>query len=562
MNVYEMARHYASSGGGSSNQSSGNGNGNECSEQSTGMVDAILAQISKLDNVPNLNLIDKGQVIVNFKDKPIQITQDIFFKIMSIDVNEGNKVSSIKLSLMSNTLSAAELGTYVKNVYQDYLQEIKNSLGNNIYFFDQKSKDSQPPHMPTTTDAASIDTHKRMRINTAPKHLNFTMTPFYSNKQFSNIYGDEIRAIESRLRFFIQRRDWYDSKGIPYQLGFLLSGIPGAGKTSVIRAIANLTKRHIINVNFANITTATQLKNLFYSDKIQVFNDSSLDSIQSYFIPIQQRIYVIEELDGNGDIVKQRCDESTPQNVVNDELTLQEILTVLDGTMEIPGRIVIMTTNHPEILDRALIRPGRIDVKVHFDYASVNLIVDMFGAYMDDVLPDEYHARLPDKKLSPAEVGQVLFRHFGSNNYSNIVHDLIDTANCKLQTANKTDVERKPDVNIEHSKQPQPPAYPIVETVVEQSQSQSQSQSPTDPIVETIVEQPQSPADPIVETGLLADPFVGKPHGHTNESIRWVRKMEKVIDKSPMFSDTMDTLDTMDLQGSHKLLYSNLLQVM
>jgi adenylate kinase len=445
---------------------------------------------------------------------------------------------------MSNTLSAAELGTYVKNVYQDYLQEIKNSLGNNIYFFDQKSKDSQPPHMPTTTDAASIDTHKRMRINTAPKHLNFTMTPFYSNKQFSNIYGDEIRAIESRLRFFIQRRDWYDSKGIPYQLGFLLSGIPGAGKTSVIRAIANLTKRHIINVNFANITTATQLKNLFYSDKIQVFNDSSLDSIQSYFIPIQQRIYVIEELDGNGAIVKQRSDDSTPQNVVNDELTLQEILTVLDGTMEIPGRIVIMTTNHPEILDRALIRPGRIDVKVHFDYASVNLIVEMFGAYMDDVLPDEYHARLPDKKLSPAEVGQVLFRHFESKNYSNIVHDLIETANCKLQTvncklqtANKIDVERKPDV-----KQPQ---------------------SPADPIVETVVEQPQSPADPIVEqppcdTGLLSDPFVGKPLGHTNESIRWIRKMEKVIDKSPMFSDTMDTLDTMDLQGWG----SNLLPVM
>lgn len=166
-----------------------------------------------------------------------------------------------------------------------------------------------------------------MLINAAPKQLSFTMSPFYSNKQFYNIYGDQVRLIEKRIKFFIENKEWYDSKGIPYQLGILLSGVPGAGKTSLIKAIANYTKRHIINVNFANITTATQLKNLFYYDKLQVYTDNSMANVNAYFIPIDQRVYVLEEIDAVSDIVKQRTSQDLPKQTVSDELTLMEILT-------------------------------------------------------------------------------------------------------------------------------------------------------------------------------------------------------------------------------------------
>lgn len=46
----------------------------------------------------------------------------------------------------------------------------------------------------------------------------------------------------------------------------------------------------------------------------------------------------------------------------------QGLLNVLDGVVETPGRIVIMTTNHPETLDPALIRPGRIDKRINLGY--------------------------------------------------------------------------------------------------------------------------------------------------------------------------------------------------
>jgi AAA+ superfamily predicted ATPase len=426
---FRMMRIYDNKDSSAGNSSAG---GETTSEETNGMVDAVLAHISKLENVPTFSLIDKGQIMAVYKDKPIQMTREIFCKIDAINFTNMGNVASIKFTLLSNALSASEISVYVKKLYQDYLQEMKNSLGSNIFFFDQKSRESTAPSLPASSNTADIINHKRMIISSAPKQLSFTMTPFYSNKRFSNIFGNEIREIEKRVRFFVEKREWYDSKGIPYQLGLLLSGIPGAGKTSVIRAIANLTKRHIVNVNFANITTATQLKNLFFSDKLQVFSDHTLSNSQSYFIPIQQRLYVLEEIDAIGDIVKQRRPSGaggSESTAVNDELTLGEILTVLDGTMEVPGRMIVMTTNHPEVLDDALIRPGRIDVQAAFTYATRELIADMYIAYLEKELSPESVAQLPNAVLSPAEVGQVLFRHFGMpSTEDEIVADLVKTA--------------------------------------------------------------------------------------------------------------------------------------
>jgi hypothetical protein len=139
------------------------------------------------------------------------------------------------------------------------------------------------------------------------------------------------RQVENRVTFFLDNREWYDQRGIPYQLGLLLSGVPGSGKTSIIRAVANLTKRHIVNVNFSTITTATQLKNLFFSEKLTVYTDSSMTSYDVLSIPIENRIYVLEEIDALTNIVRQRIPGERKDDPLPDELTLGEILTALDG---------------------------------------------------------------------------------------------------------------------------------------------------------------------------------------------------------------------------------------
>lgn len=63
------------------------------------------------------------------------------------------------------------------------------------------------------------------------------------------------------------------------------------------------------------------------------------------------------------------------------EVTLSGLLNALDGVAAQHGRIVVMTSNHPEKLDPALVRPGRIDVKVELDHADDKQIATMFARF-------------------------------------------------------------------------------------------------------------------------------------------------------------------------------------
>ena len=362
------------------------------------------------------------------------MTKDIFAKIETIDKDpETGMVASLSMVLLSNSLSSCEITKWVKYVYLLYKEQIKNALGDTLYFFDHKNRvDQTDPRgsLPIGDDSEKARATQRvMKIATAPRQLNFIKSPFYSNKTFANIFGEEVREVEERVNFFLENKNWYDERGIPYQLGLMLSGVPGSGKTSIIRAIANLTKRHIVNVNFANISTATQLKNLFFSEKITVYTDSTMSNFDVLTIPLENRIYVLEEIDAISNIVKQRLEGEIREEPIPDELTLGEILTVLDGTLESPGRIVVMTSNHPEILDRALVRPGRIDVAVKFGYAKRQLITEMFLCFFGQKFSPELVNQIPDEKLTAAEVGQILFRHFKNPDQQIILDDLIKSSN-------------------------------------------------------------------------------------------------------------------------------------
>jgi DNA replication protein DnaC len=406
-------------------------------QETNGMIDAILNFISKLENVPELQLIDNGRTLINFLNKPLQITKDIYIKVEVVNKNvENAKIENVKFVLLSNDLSASEIARWVRYTYGIYKEEIKNAFGDHIYFFDQKQRGDQiDPRGHLGFSDNDVNTARMMKLQSAPKQLGFIKNKFYSNKSFKNIFGKQVREIEDRVKFFLENKKWYDDKGIPYQLGLLLSGVPGSGKTSIIRAIANLTKRHIINVNFANIQTATQLKNLFFNEEITFYSDNTLTQTQTLCLPLDQRIYVLEEIDSVGDIVHQRIEGLLQKSVLPDELTLGEILTVLDGTLECPGRIVIMTSNYPDVLDKALIRPGRMDVSVKFGNADRDLIVEMFNTFFDKVFPTDKVHEIPDNCLTAAEVGQVFFRHFKRVNVENIILDLIKTADKKPVTA-------------------------------------------------------------------------------------------------------------------------------
>jgi hypothetical protein len=94
-------------------------------------------------------------------------------------------------------------------------------------------------------------------------------------------------------------------------------------------------------------------------------------------------------------------------------ITLSDLLNVLDGSVESPGRIIIFTTNHPERIDPALLRPGRVDLQIHFDMASRQVIADLYKCYYDLPFPMEDFDKLPDRVHSPALISSVLLGCFG-----------------------------------------------------------------------------------------------------------------------------------------------------
>jgi hypothetical protein len=99
-----------------------------------------------------------------------------------------------------------------------------------------------------------------------------------------------------------------------------------------------------------------------------------------------------------------------------DELNLSGLLNVLDGVVDTPGRIVVMTTNHPELLDQALIRPGRIDKKLLMGYMRATDVMKMIEHYFGTILTESQKRRVKDAigggdggqtpkiKLTPAQV--------------------------------------------------------------------------------------------------------------------------------------------------------------
>ena len=96
-------------------------------------------------------------------------------------------------------------------------------------------------------------------------------------------------------------------------------------------------------------------------------------------------------------------------------LNLSFLLNLLDGVLETPGRIIIATSNHPERLDKALIRPGRIDINLEVGFCTRDMIVDMCRYFYDDnTLNIREEDWVYDKKITPAEMNKIMLNNFDS----------------------------------------------------------------------------------------------------------------------------------------------------
>merc|ERR1712061_95264 len=353
---------------------------------------------------------------------PFKMNDDVFGYVNITKENEGNEKNPVKaeefqISLYSETLNADELRSVLESWVKEYEGKLNKNNDKHLKFF------LYSPSGDVTEDYYDPTRH-------------YSEFKFESGKTFSNVFYPEKTDIVQRLDFFTQNKAWYKQRGIPYTMGFLFYGDPGCGKTSTIKAIANHTQRHIVSVPLNKIKTAKELLNVFYNVRMN-YKD----------IPLDKRLYVLEDIDA-ADLKDTVGERSTKEKTKDDEesdsnkedtpldmnflgllknstafdkkfgvqkLTLAALLEVLDGVMEMEGRMLIIPTNYPEKLDKALIRPGRIDMKVHFGKMTGENIIKMYQHFFDTDPPSSVSSSdLPDLKWSPAEVTQVFLNNMNN----------------------------------------------------------------------------------------------------------------------------------------------------
>ncbi|KAI1734700.1 P-loop containing nucleoside triphosphate hydrolase protein [Xylaria scruposa] len=234
---------------------------------------------------------------------------------------------------------------------------------------------------------------------------------------------------------------WYANRGIPLRRGYLFHGPPGTGKTSLSFALAGVFGLDIHVISLLEPTlTEEDLSSLFSSLPRRCV--VLLEDIDTAGLRRPEEELQAAERAGKE---KSREDESN-QTTSNDikelakvlkkekedqkkGISLSGLLNAIDGVASHEGRVLIMTTNVPESLDDALIRPGRVDLQVQFTYSTKEQARELFIRMYDDqgrrhhtdneldISPDklpeiarQFGDKIPDGEFSPAEIQGYLLK--------------------------------------------------------------------------------------------------------------------------------------------------------
>jgi chaperone BCS1 len=161
-----------------------------------------------------------------------------------------------------------------------------------------------------------------------------------------------MELLVERCRKFLRSEQWYLDRGIPWRMGVLLKGPPGSGKSSAVLGLCSHLGLDIATLGLTgNHSGDTEVNNLLSS------------------VP-KNAVVLIEDIDCVFD--------SRDKNKNENKLTFSGLLNAIDGVAAGEGRIMFMTTNHPEKLDPALIRPGRVDLRVEIGWPDEDQVGRIF----------------------------------------------------------------------------------------------------------------------------------------------------------------------------------------
>jgi hypothetical protein len=216
-------------------------------------------------------------------------------------------------------------------------------------------------------------------------------------------------------RRFLSSGGWYASRGIPHRRGYLLHGPPGTGKSSLVAALAAELGLDIHAVTLSSPALT--------DDGLRALLNAAGARACLLLEDVDAAACAASRGDGGGGGGAGATANGGGGN--SSSLTLSGLLNAIDGVAAQEGRLLFLTTNHPERLDPALVRPGRVDVRVTFARASRSQLRRLFLRFFFDdgaggeggneneaaLLATRFAAALPEGELSMAAVQGFLLLH-------------------------------------------------------------------------------------------------------------------------------------------------------
>ena len=269
--------------------------------------DACIEKAKKPDELFNLQYVEvldknhnESKIYTPKTNLPVEIEDGVYLSVEKIQINRESKsggggavdFKKIVFTLMTSRKNKiTKIYDFLKKCEDIYTKKIESRMTDKIFIYEFIKSEANSGrgggggggYNDDDDDGGSYGRRNQKMSNILCSEYELLSTKNLK----TNCFFTDVDKIIKRIDFFINNKEWYQARGIPYQLGLLFYGPPGCGKTSTIKAIAQLLERHIVNINdIDKIKKVTDLKNIFYGDYIN-----------GQYIPTNKRIYVIDEFD-------------------------------------------------------------------------------------------------------------------------------------------------------------------------------------------------------------------------------------------------------------------------